>query len=241
MATIFDGFMTGYGQGRKFGAQRDVGGAMARGDYEGAARAAYGFGELSVGQELMKEKRRQDELARRAALGQQAAGGDLTGATNAALEAGDFEAAAEIAKWAKDKSAQEKEAAAQRADQVAALAYAVRNTPPEQRAAAVQQLLPQLQALGFQPQQLDAFDWSDQSLDAVIAQSLGVKEVLMQQDREADNARDERRLSLEGERVNIARGQLGVSQGNLALSRQRERRVAAGGGSSGGGGGWEEF
>src|SRR5690606_2356722 len=154
-----------------------------------------------------------------AALGQQVAGGDLTGATNAAFQAGDFETAIALPEYAAKASKQEKEAAAQRADQVAALAYAVRTTPPEQRAAAVQQLLPQLPALGFQPHQLDAFDWSDQSLDAVIAQSLGVKEMLMQQDREADNARDERRLSLEGERVNIARGQLGVSQGNLAQRR----------------------
>jgi hypothetical protein len=119
------------------------------------------------------------------------------------------------------------------------------NLPYEQRRAYIQQNASYLAAHGVTQAEIDAFDPTDAALQAQQNQALGVKGILDQRDKAADNARADATLDLSRQRfahdvshdaqtLAVSQGNLDVSRGNLALARQREGRVSAGG--SGGGG-----
>lgn len=77
-------------------------------------------------------------------------------------------------------SAEEKAAAAERAQQLGKLAFSVRNSPYEQRQAAISNALPLLQGMGIDPQSIQGFDPTDQSLDAIISQARDMEALVSQ-------------------------------------------------------------
>jgi len=188
-----------------------------------------------------KEWQREDETLQRR---QDAFGaynrGDEASARNRAYEAGDTDLIAQIAALDKDKRAE----ASARADSLGRLAFGIKNMPYEQRKAALQAASPQLLSLGYTPEQLAGFDPNDGALQGIIASALDLKDQITLADKEADNKRADAQLG-ETRRHNqaaegVSRGNLGVAQGRLGLSREahKARLKGVGGyGTPGGGGG----
>lgn len=138
-----------------------------------------------------------------------------------------------------------RKAIAEAADAQGTVAMGAMKLPYEQRRAYIQQNMPYLAAHGVSQAEIDAFDPTDAALQAQSDQALGVKGILDQRNKAADDARADATLDLsrqrfqhdvshDAETLAVSRGNLAVSQGNLALSRQREGRVAAGASSGGG-------
>jgi hypothetical protein len=75
---------------------------------------------------------------------------------------------------------------AETTDALANAAQSLLSVPPEQRAAAAQQMLPMLAAHGVTADQLTAANLSDQGLKGIIGQSLGVKGMLDQSNKETE-------------------------------------------------------
>jgi hypothetical protein len=75
---------------------------------------------------------------------------------------------------------------AETTDALANAAQSLLSVPPEQRAAAAQQMLPMLSAHGVTADQLTAANLSDQGLKGIIGQSLGVKGMLEQANKETE-------------------------------------------------------
>ena len=97
------------------------------------------------------------------------------------------------------------------------------------RRAALQQLAPQLYAVGFTPEELAQTDLSDAGLNNYFRAGMSMEQIIGQQKAERDAMRDERDFGLrrdqfeETKRANRARES--VAAGNLNLSRQREGRI----------------
>lgn len=133
-----------------------------------------------------------------------------------------------------------RKAIAEAADAQGTVAQGAMALPYEQRRAYIQQNAGFLAAHGVTQAEIDGFDPTDAALKAQSDQALGVKGILDQRDKAADNARADATLDLSRQRfahdvshdaqtLAVSQGNLAVSQGNLALARQREGRVPAGG------------
>lgn len=232
-----------YTAGQEIGQQnrqrqaRQAAGNIFASDPDQAAQILMGAGDYEAGLTLRKYAQQdRQEKARTSALGL-AAKGDIKGGKAEALNAGDVDTYNALA--AMDE--EQRKTARQNAEDLAAVGQGVAQMPYEQRKAAIAQLRPGLLARGLSEQAIDAFDPTDANIAAFTNQALGLKGMLEQQDRDADNRRADRQQT-ESERHNrsteaTARGQLGVAQGNLGLRRQEHgARVAAGGYGTPGGG-----
>lgn len=101
----------------------------------------------------------------------------------------------------------------------------LKSVPPEQRMQAAAQW-------GLPAEQLG--DLSDAFIDREVYKAMSLKDIFAEQNRQ----RDDNRARQRDEEMQLYReGMLGIRQGQLDLSRQREGRVASGGGRSRGGGG----
>ena len=99
----------------------------------------------------------------RVSLGQMAAGGDYAGARRGALQTGDFDIVSKL-----DAMGDEgRKRAFDISQHTAPLLMSLKNVPPEQRGAALQQIAPQLLAAGFKPDDIAKVgtDLSDGALD----------------------------------------------------------------------------
>lgn len=103
-------------------------------------------------------------------------------------------------------------------DTLAAAAAQLRGVPYEQRKAMLMQMAPMLQQRGVDAAMIEGFDPTDAAIDVVAAQALGVKGLFEQQDRLADNARDQRRID----------GQLAVTKRGQDMTDARARAGAPG-------------
>lgn len=223
---------------RKEAATRNIGGAMARGDYTEAARLAYDAGELNSGLTLQKYGDAEKAKGRKKAIRQQYAS-DPDGAMKAALDEDE-----ELYKDLKDLT---DEADKQRYAQFGAILRTIGRQPEDRWDDEIAANRGQLVALKVPEQEIDAFISADQSgrramMAAMLARAdqFDKYETQGNTDRtfaatEADRATDNARAA---EQLKISRGQLAVSQGQLSLSKQREGRISANGASDGE---WEEF
>lgn len=219
-------------------AGRRIGGLMASGDYAGAASAAYGVGDFGTGAKLDEIGRARGETERRARLGQMAVE-DPNAARDEALRSGDFELYKEF-----DSITQASQARA--AQQAYAIIRTVADEPEDMWDDLVAANRARLEGLNVPAQEIDAF------LQAAPEQRRLMMGVMMQRadkydawvkdrferekfeaqerDRAADNARAD-------QQVQISRGQLGVSQANLAQRRaEHSARVKGQGGYAAPGG-----
>lgn len=117
--------------------------------------------------------------------------------------------------------------AKERAGVFAAVGQQLRSVPYEQRRAALTQMAPALQEAGISPEQLQAFDPSDQAIDGVVAQSLGIKGVLDKIDGDRKFGLDQSKFGYQqkndaANRSVTVRGQ-DMSRGNALISAQASR------------------
>lgn len=192
MSGPFDNFQQGLMTGQQFGANlrqrrnaREIGGMLQTGDYSGAAASAYGQGDIQTGMALQGQASQQ-------------AGQERQGQIVGALKTGDFDAAASFAQSAEElaqvqqfrasASEQEKAQAVQRAEQMAMVATAIQQLPPDQQFSAAQQYA---QQFGIDPSQITPEMVSPQGLEALRMRALGLKEYLefKQDERDASMPR----------------------------------------------------
>jgi|GEM_PF-6968640 len=111
----------------------------------------------------------------------------------------------------------------QRGAAMAQVAGALLQEPTQEgRIAAFRQAAPQLQALGFTPEQLNQVDLSDAGLNRYFRAGMSMEQIIGEKKDARDYALRERQFE-ESSRHN--RATEGVSAGNLALARQREGRI----------------
>jgi hypothetical protein len=117
-----------------------------------------------------------DQEAQTRAIGMRAASGDVSGARNDALAAGNFDLLSHLEKM--DDDSRGKVAAFYKA--AAPIAYQMRQTKdPAQRKALLEAARPQLLATGVSPDAIDNFDVSnDQALDGLIAANSTVDQLI---------------------------------------------------------------
>lgn len=225
-----------YAQGQEIGqkrrqdqARREAGNVFAT-DPDRAAQIMLGAGDWEGGLTARKYAREDRQEKARTAAVEKYSAGDAKGARHAAIAAGDFDLAKSIASMDKEQ----REIARQNAEDLAAVGQGVAGMAYDERKAAIQQLKPGLVARGISAETIDAFDPTDENIAAFTNQALGLKGMLEQQDRAADNARADRQAS-ETARHNRAseatsRGQLGVAQSNASRGwAAHNARLKAGG------------
>lgn len=99
---------------------------------------------------------------------------DRAAAKQSALQSGEVDIAKQIDALGDD----EKKAAAGRFKAAAPVAYQALKLPYEQRKAYLQTVRPELEANGWTPQQIDAFDPSDQALTGVVHTNLTLEQAM---------------------------------------------------------------
>lgn len=189
------------------------------------------YGALDEANALARHAADQHATALRQQVGTQAAGGDFAGAQGTALQGGDPELAAQIAKMDETHRA----ASLHITEVMAQGLFGLRNLPPETRHAKLQGLAPFLVAQGVPQDLIDKSlqgDLSDESIDAAAHSVLSVKDQIAASMKEDSSERDDKRFD---ELVRYHDAMIGLGQGRLGLSQQREHRVSTGGGRKGGG------
>lgn len=181
---------------------------------------AFGAGQQQLAAQQQRERQMAEQqrlLAARQQAAGQLGGGDYQGATQTALQNGDFDLAKHIGGLREDH---QKQMAAQ-ADVLGRAAFGLRNVPAEQRAARLQQLAPSLSAAGITPEELAHADLSDEGLDGYISLSQDISKQLgnmLTQARVADVATDNARSD------NLAQNTIASTQARLALARNGDAR-----------------
>lgn len=183
---------------------------------------------------LQRAREQQAALMRqRQTIGQQAAGGDFTGARTAALSAGDFDLASALG----DMDDDAREDALERANGLASVANYLMRLPAEQRGAVLQDqsVRGRLQAYGISDEMIDSVDvTNDQVLGAIAQSALTTKQQI-----EASQAQ---------QRIGIGQRQATVSERNAAVAEDRadlaqqqflteQAQPGGGGGNASGAGG----
>ena len=240
--------LEGFQAGQKLKAERGKRNALsmyAQGDIEGASRAAAEAGDLETSLNIRKIGQEQKAAEARANAISLYDKGDIAGAKSAAASSGDADTFKFIAEMDKDQ----RETAKMHAEKLGAIGFSLKQRHYEERRALMPQIAQALAHEGFSPEQIAAFDPTDQNLDVAISQAMGLKDQIEWADKQADNRRADAQLS-ETQRHNkategisagqlaISRGQLGVAQGNLGVRRQefQARKAAGGFGTPGSGG-----
>ncbi|MCR5876992.1 hypothetical protein [Phenylobacterium sp. J367] len=144
-------------------------------------------------------------------------------AAQKAAQVGEFDLAKSLMEMDKAQRAQ----VAEITDTAAAILYAYKDATPEQIAAAKPRIDAQLQARGIDPAKFDYT--APGAVQGLINESLGVKDLIAQLDRQQDNARADAQFE-ETKRSNRARES--VAAGNLAERRAAGARATGRGASS---------
>lgn len=209
-------------QRRQNQARREAGNIFAT-DPEKAAEIFFNAGEFEKGLAVREYgEKAKAKKARAEALGM-AAKGDFAGAQTAALAGDDLETYNAVSSMSKER----RELAKASAEQLATVGQWVSKFPYTERRAAIQQQRQLLLDQGLTPEQIDGFDPTDQAIQGFTSQALGLKGMLEQADRDADNRRADAQLE-ETRRHNRA-GET-TAQGNLAQRRtEHSERKAQGG------------
>lgn len=214
----FESALKSYGQGQEMRRQSNVRNALLqhKDDPTAAAPDLIANGELEQALALQDRKRGLDaEATRKRVLG--GYGTDPGAARTEAMGSGDMQLIGQI----QQMDAHQRQVAAQNADEMAAVALALKNAPPEQRKATLSspQLSEWLALKGFKPEQIATFDPTDANLDAIIAQGSTLKELLAQY-------KDERAAQFEGKKFEETVRHNKATEG-VAVSNAESRRISA--------------
>lgn len=212
-------------------ARQMIGGAMARGDYQAAAQAAFGAGEYQAGSQIEKIGAERAAAERRAGYGAKLKEGDVSGAAQDALAGGDLDYYKELDSIA---DAQKLE----KAKAFGGILRAIGSEPEDVWDDLIAANRAKLQALDIPAQEIDFFiQASPEQRRVLMAQMLSRADML---DSYLKQRFDERKFTADQEarlrddkradaQLAISRGRLGVDQGNLAQRRReheaRERGV----------------
>lgn len=204
------------------GTRNQAGRAYASGDAAGAANALYSGGMISEGNAARTQQRADETRARGGQMTDALRRGDHAGAAAFAQTPEELQA---LQTFKQNASEQEIAATTARFGQLAAVAAAVENLPPEQQRAAAVRYAPQFGLDPAQiPEQIDA-GW----IEGVRMRALGAKDYLTHQDRVDDNRREDEKFA-ETRRHNQATE--GVAQARVGVSQSRESRQGRSGGGS---------
>jgi len=180
--------------------------------------------EMAFGLEDRREKQRATQT-RKDVLSQ--AGTDVGGAQKAALATGDTD----LINTVSQMSAQQKAAAAKATEEVSTVAYALRNSPYEERKKALPQLAPYLKERGYTDEMLAGFDPTDANLDTVIAQGATLLDLMKQRDQQADNARADEKAK-EDARHNREMERIGGTKASASMISANRPRAGGGAAST---------
>jgi hypothetical protein len=227
--------------------QREVGGLMASGDYAGASKAAYGYGDLRTGAAADQRSAAVAESQRQREVGAKIGAGDYQGARQDAYGAGDLELGQHIDGWLKTASDAEKAQAQQRSEEQAKIAVFLKGLPPPQRAAwrdANAQSL--AQTYGVSPEQVASVDLSDAFLDQQVVEASTLSDLLTRQRQAAQDALARQKEENDERHARTMEGIAGRNASTSAFSAQTGRmsfdeRKRSGGFGTPGAGSWEEF
>lgn len=117
-----------------------------------------------------------------------------------------------------DADKQALEAIQLRGTTMARIAGGLKSLPINQRAAALQQAAPELQAVGYTPQQLAQTDLSDAGLDKYFATGKTMEQIIAEDKAKADDARQ---AAQDAETARHNRSTEGTAAGNLKVNQSR--------------------
>jgi hypothetical protein len=208
-------------------ARQRAGEAARGGNFTGASAELYGNGDIEGGGRLEGEARNREAGA--------ALVSDPTRAAAIQAAGGNIEQATQIIDWSQRADESERAAVLNRTKIMAPILHRAAGLPYEQRRAFIAQNAQVLGSAGFTPEQLTQFDPSDDNIRALSDTALGFEAVLGSYSQRVvgdevrtyrtnpygvertgseavpysrDEARDDKRLELEEDRVGIAREQL---------------------------------
>lgn len=202
---------------RKDQAAQTIGGAMSRGDYRGAADAAYGVGDYGVGlklEQLGSDRAARDRLQ---GYGRQYAEGRGGDAVKAAYAAGDFEIGKDLAAAIAAASEAERAFIKEKAERIAAIVAPLGDIPEsdmDRRRAFIAEHTPELLAAGYTQDQLASFEPTNANLAPIYSQALGLKDYL-------GNQRDEKKFAADED---YRKQQLRISGQNAATAASNAAR-----------------
>lgn len=214
----FENAFRSYSAGKEDRRQSNIRNALLahKNDPTAAAADLIEAGYLEQGLALQDRKRALDaDATRKRVLG--GYGSDPDAARKDAMGSGDTQLIGQI----QQMDAQQRQVAAQNADELGAVALALKQQPPEARKAALQnpQLSQWLTSKGFKPEQIAGFDPSDANLDALIAQGSTLKDLLAQY-------KDERATAFEGKKFDETVRHNKATEG-VAVTNAESKRITA--------------
>lgn len=215
--------------------QREVGGLMASGDYAGAARAAYGYGDLRTGGFADQRGAAVAETQRQRDVGAKIGAGDYQGARQDAYSAGDLELGQHIDGWLKTASEEQKATAARHAEEQAKIALFLKGLAPPQRAAWRDANAAMIaQTYGVTPDQVAGVDLSDTFLDQQVMEASTLSDLLARQRQERQDALAREKEANDERHARTMEGIAGRNASTSAYSAQTgrmsyEQRKRAGG------------
>ncbi len=183
MQNPFEGFQQGLMTGAQLGGRmrqnqqrRELGGLMTSGDFGGAAKAAYGYGDIQTGAALTTVDQQNQARQRGTQIAGALAKSDYDGAMTFASSPAELEA---ITDFRKNATEEQRAAAVRSATDIASIIEAVQSAPPEQQLALAQQYAPRF---GVDPSKItpDVL----QQLPALRIQAMGLKDFLAFEQRE---------------------------------------------------------
>ena len=178
-AQVQQGFATGAALMKNIQTRSALGAYMANPDDPQAYGAlAYLDPQAAAAAQGQHEKRRktlleQQELERRRSLGARAIT-DPTGASNEALGAGDLD----LAKALREMGDKDRERVVGMYKGAAPFAYQAMKLPYEQRKGFIEQVRPQLEAAGWTPDKIAAFDPTDASLGGIVQSAMTLEQAM---------------------------------------------------------------
>jgi len=214
----FENAFRAYTSGKENRRQTNVRNALTahKDDPTAAAPDLIANGELEQGLALQDRKRALDtDATRKRVLSSYGATPEV--ARTEAMGSGDMQLIAQV----QQMDAAQRQVAAQNADELGAVALALKQQSPEARKAALTspQLSEWLASKGFKPEQIATFDPSDANLDAIIAQGSTLKDLLAQY-------KDERAAEFEGKKFDETVRHNKATEG-VAATNAQSRRITA--------------
>lgn len=220
----FENALSAYKQGGVDRRQSNVRNALAahKDDPTQAAPDLIANGELETGMALQdRGKANAKEATRKRVLGGYTA--DPAAARTEALSSGDTELYNQVAKMDDNQRA----VAAQHAEDIASVGYALKQIPPSKRKGIIAspQMVQFLQDKGFKPDQIASFDPTDENLNAIISQGSSLKELIAQTKAEGDAAFERDKF---GETIRHNKATEGVAATNAGANVTRANKVGSG-------------
>lgn len=226
-----EGFQRGLMTGAQLGGRmrenrnaREIGGMLQSGDTEGAAKYAYGQGDLRTGQAINTMARQEAERERGSQIVGALRGGNYDQAMTFASSPEELQA---ITQFRENATEQELAEAATHAGRLVSVLESIQSLPPEQHFEAAQRFAPMF---GLDPARLTPDMVTPQVLEGYRIQALGLKDYLTYRDRQADN---ERQADLADVQMEAYRAL--ATQRHASANASNARAARAAGGSSGGG------